>query len=200
MVNVREQVSYLSSITTTNYLSFLPNSGEEYIINNILTEDIGQLEFYKVSGGSAIVGDIWTTVGKSMDGLQLHNTTSYYWRVKNTHANTKLMSATGVCTRSSNAGYYSAIQNMSLDMALNGTWDLRPSSGVEWTIHNIIAEDAIQLIYTNGTNSITWKNFSNPNQAILGLNLRCNNSRWWQIKSLAATKDVGIDGIITKTG
>lgn len=84
-------------------------------------------------------------------------------------------------------------------IAANAVLDIKPSSGVEWVIHNIYYnQGTVEFYKTDGTNLLKFD--SDPSAgARLGAVFHCTNAQWIQVKNTAATATIiGYDGIQTK--
>lgn len=82
--------------------------------------------------------------------------------------------------------------------ANNGTLSAQPGSGVEWVLHNVYFGGAMELYYTDGTNSIKIDSDTTLG-ARLGTVFHVNNTRYIQIKNVSGgTVYLGYDGVITK--
>jgi hypothetical protein len=84
-------------------------------------------------------------------------------------------------------------------VATTGVIDIKPTSGVEWVIHNIYwGQGPVELYKTDGTNSIkfdTDTSFGGRMSTVFHV----TNSQWIQIKNTAATATlIGYDGVQTK--
>lgn len=76
--------------------------------------------------------------------------------------------------------------------------DLQPPAGVEWIIHNIVHEDAVELYFSDGTNNVKV-DFDSAGGGWLGYALHCTNAKYWRVKNTAAAaKLIGYDGIQSK--
>lgn len=84
--------------------------------------------------------------------------------------------------------------------ATTGVLDIRPATGVEWTVHNIYynAGTTIEFYKTDGTNAIKFDSDTTAG-ARLGAVFHCTNTQWIQIKNTSgAAVLVGYDGVQTK--
>jgi hypothetical protein len=75
--------------------------------------------------------------------------------------------------------------------------DLRPSLGTEASVHNIYASGTINLIWTDGTNQITFDTLTGGG-VYAKFCFHVNNNRWVRIANPSGTIYVGWDGIYTK--
>lgn len=83
-------------------------------------------------------------------------------------------------------------------LAVNAVLDIRPASGVEWSVHNLYWGGAVELYRTDGTISIKFDS-DGAQGARLGASFNCTNTQWIQIKNTAAASTpVGYDGRQTK--
>lgn len=85
-------------------------------------------------------------------------------------------------------------------VANTGTLDIRPTAGIEWTVHNIYynAGTTIEFYKTDGTNAIKFDSDTSAG-ARLGAVFHCTNTQWIQIKNTSgAAVLVGYDGVQTK--
>jgi hypothetical protein len=89
-----------------------------------------------------------------------------------------------------------AIQSV---VATTGVLDIRPASGIEWTIHNIYySQGTVEFYKTDGTNNIKFDS-DTSNGARLGAVFHVTNSQWIQVKNTAGTATIiGYDGVQTK--
>jgi hypothetical protein len=199
---VGTQITYLTSLADQGTLSLLPyrTTEEQYLITDILASGAFKL----------VYTDDFNTITASvplleLKNIQLHcaNTMAYgslfYWQIQNVSGSTINVSATGVISKNIIEGVDVA-QKLTVGVAQNNYVEIRPQQpNTEWTIHNIIAQDAIELFYTDGTNLISYRKYPSQEQALLNVDLRCSYDKWWKIKQLASgNKKIGYDGIITK--
>lgn len=83
-------------------------------------------------------------------------------------------------------------------VANNGFLDIRPGSGVEWTIQNLEYSGAVELYKTDGTNSVKVDNDTTGGGRI-GLYLNATNAVYWQLKNVSgANAFLSYDGVQTK--
>lgn len=83
-------------------------------------------------------------------------------------------------------------------ISASGYLSVQPSAGVEWVIHNIYYEGAVEIYYFDGTNRIKIASDS-ANGSLLKQNFHCTNSKYIQIKNVeASSKLLGYDGVQTK--
>lgn len=83
-------------------------------------------------------------------------------------------------------------------VADDGYLDIRPSAGVEWVIHNILAEigTSVELYMSNGTNEIKVDEHS---AGFVDVHFHCTNSIYYRIKNVSgASAYLGYDGVVTK--
>lgn len=82
--------------------------------------------------------------------------------------------------------------------ANNDVLDMRPSSGVEWVIHNYVYSGGMELYKTDGTNSIKVDS-DTTNGGRIGVYLHCTNAVWYQLKNVSgSTAFLSYDGVQTK--
>jgi len=76
---------------------------------------------------------------------------------------------------------------------------IQPGAGVEWLIHNIYHEDAIELYFYDGTNSLKFEADSSFG-AYFGMAIHVTNTHYLRVKNTAASgsKLIGYDGVQTK--
>jgi len=83
-------------------------------------------------------------------------------------------------------------------VAADGFLDIRPGAGEEWVIHNIYHEDAVELSFYDGSNTITFDVDTGPG-VWAWMEYHCNNTRRLRVKNIAtASKLIGYDGVQTK--
>lgn len=84
------------------------------------------------------------------------------------------------------------------NVANNGFLDIRPTSGQEWTIHNLEYSGAVELYKTDGTNSIKVDSDTTGGGRI-GVYLHSTNGVYWQLKNVSgASAFLSYDGVQTK--
>lgn len=83
-----------------------------------------------------------------------------------------------------------------LTLIANGEYfDIKPSSGVEWIIHNITYDGAVELYFSDGTNNLNFDSDTGKG-ARLGFVYRCTNTRYYRVKNVSGAPIlVGFDGI-----
>jgi hypothetical protein len=75
--------------------------------------------------------------------------------------------------------------------------DIQPGAGIEWMIHHVHHEAAVELYWWDGTNQFLISSSSGANYE--NLNARVTNTIRLRIKNTdAATKRIGYDGVQTK--
>jgi len=75
--------------------------------------------------------------------------------------------------------------------------DVQPGSGVEWMIHHIHHEDAVEIYWYDGTNQFLISTSAGANYESIGA--RVTNSIRLRVKNTSgSTKRIGYDGIQTK--
>lgn len=90
------------------------------------------------------------------------------------------------------------VQTAISSVANNAVLDIKPSSGVEWVIHNLLYGGAMELYKTDGTNSIKVDS-DTSNGGRIGVYLHCTNTVWYQIKNVSgASAILSYDGVQTK--
>lgn len=74
---------------------------------------------------------------------------------------------------------------------------LQPAAGTEWIIHNISFNGAIEIYFYDGSNEILVDSdgAAGARQCMM---YHCNNTRYYRVKAISATRLIGYDGIITK--
>lgn len=76
--------------------------------------------------------------------------------------------------------------------------DCQPAAGHEIAINNIYHEDSIELEHYDGTNFISFDEFSGKG-AVIYCDFRCTNSMRIRIKNVAeSAKRIAVDGVYTK--
>lgn len=83
--------------------------------------------------------------------------------------------------------------------ATTGILDMRPASGVEWVIHNVLYDaGSVELRKTDGTYSLKYE----TDTALGGrfnVTLHCTNAVWYQIKNTSTSAVIAsYDGVQTK--
>lgn len=90
------------------------------------------------------------------------------------------------------------VSNMAAAVANNATTNIQPSSGVEWVIHNIYYEGAVEFYIVNGANTIKFDSDTTFG-ARLGAVFHPTNTQYLQIKNVSGGAiDIAYDGIQTK--
>ena len=85
------------------------------------------------------------------------------------------------------------------DRAANGTYDIKPTGTEEWVIHNIYAEDAIEVYWNDGTHSFIIATVTAGGGILNGLFTHVNATNYLTLKNKnVGAKDMGFDGIVTK--
>jgi len=81
----------------------------------------------------------------------------------------------------------------------DGNLDIRPPSGEEWVIHNIYHEYDIDLIWTDGTNELTFDTDYGAG-VYMRTAIHVTNSLWLRVhnRDTANARLIGYDGIQTK--
>ncbi len=173
------------SVADDAYLTIRPNVSEAWTIHNIFAA--GQCELYKTDGTNDVL------IGTFIYGRYLthhfHCTRDYYYRVKNISGTTIYIGYDGV-----EADSTKVISSMS--SISNGNYlTIQPSVGVEWVIHNILANGNIELYKTDGANQIL---IASDFESLLMLRLHPNSTYYYEVKNISgATMYIGYDGIIT---
>lgn len=89
---------------------------------------------------------------------------------------------------------------ISVAVADDAYLDMQPSAGTEWVIHNINVEDAAELYFYDGTNSIK-SDIRAGYGGWHGYVFHCTNTHWYRVKNVCgAAKNIGYDGVVTKQG
>lgn len=90
------------------------------------------------------------------------------------------------------------VANMASAVANNATTNIQPGSGVEWVVHNVYYEGAVEFYIVNGANTIKIDNDTSSG-ARLGAVFHLNNTQYLQIKNVSGGSiDIAYDGIQTK--
>jgi hypothetical protein len=90
------------------------------------------------------------------------------------------------------------VQTAISSVANNALLDIKPASGVEWVIHNVLYGGAMELYKTDGTNSIKVDSDTTLGGR-LGLALHCTNLVWYQVKNVSGASTIlSYDGVQTK--
>ena len=84
--------------------------------------------------------------------------------------------------------------------AYNATLDIKPGTGVEWIVHNIIIPDGlttgVSLYYVTGAVTSLVGTFK---KSLIGFNFHATATYYYQLKVLeATTQNIGYDGIVVK--
>ena len=83
-------------------------------------------------------------------------------------------------------------------VSANGYLTIQPPSGEEWVIHNIYHESDIALIFTDGTNELTFDE-DNGRGVYARYSFHVTNSRYLKVKNTdSSAKLIGYDGVQTK--
>ena len=72
---------------------------------------------------------------------------------------------------------------------------IQPGAGVEWIIHNIYFNDAIEVHVYDGSNSVRFRTFVDPG-IFPWVNFKVTNSRYLRVKAANVTTLIGYDGVI----
>lgn len=76
--------------------------------------------------------------------------------------------------------------------------DIRPSSGVEWVIHNVYHADAVHIEVYDGSNSLIFDSDTGPG-FWAWYEFHCNNTRRLRVKNnSSASQLIAYDGMQTK--
>lgn len=90
------------------------------------------------------------------------------------------------------------VQTAISSVANNAFLDIKPASGSEWVIHNILYGASMELYKTDGTNSIKVDSDTSAGGRI-GVYLHCTNLVWYQIKNVSGgVVLLSYDGVQTK--
>jgi hypothetical protein len=82
-------------------------------------------------------------------------------------------------------------------VANNAVLTIQPAGQAEYTIHNIHYGGAVQLIFTDGTNTINSLSDSSAG-GMFGYNFNVTNALYLTIKNVSGgTILIGFDGVIT---
>jgi hypothetical protein len=83
-------------------------------------------------------------------------------------------------------------------IAAAGVYDIRPSSGVEWTIHNIRYNNQLKLTMTDGTTLVDYDSDQGQGGR-LGLTDNLTNGYFIRVTNTgASTMTLAFDGVQTK--
>lgn len=92
-----------------------------------------------------------------------------------------------------------AVVNITASVANGSSLDIQPSTGVEWVIHNLYWGGAVELYWTDGTNTIKFDTDSSTGGR-LGTVFHCTHSTWVRIKNVSGgALSLGYDGVQTST-
>lgn len=81
--------------------------------------------------------------------------------------------------------------------ATTGTYDIKPASGVEWVIHNVYYNGAVNFVITDGTNTFQFDSDTGAG-ARLGLTTHVTNTYWLRITNTGGSAVlIAYDGIQT---
>jgi len=86
-----------------------------------------------------------------------------------------------------------------VSVSANGTLDIQPPSGEEWVIHNIYHEYDIEVVFTDGTNELSF--LTHEGKGVLSkFAFHVRNGLWIRVKNLdsANSRLIGYDGVVTK--
>ena len=76
--------------------------------------------------------------------------------------------------------------------------DIKPSSGEEWSVHNICWGGAAELYFSDGTHNILVGS-SESAGGRLGQYLNCTNTYYYRLRNVNGdTQYLGYDGVVTK--
>lgn len=87
-------------------------------------------------------------------------------------------------------------------VAASGTYDIKPSSGVEWVLHNVYYYAAtvnVKLSMTDGTNVVDFDSDTSQGGR-LGMAIHVTNAYWLRVTNLnsGAAVLIAYDGVQTK--
>lgn len=89
------------------------------------------------------------------------------------------------------------VQTAISSVANNAVLDIKPASGSEWVVHNILYGASMELYKTDGTNSIKVDSDTTAGGRI-GIYLHCTNTVWYQIKNVSGANAIlSYDGVQT---
>ena len=95
-----------------------------------------------------------------------------------------------------------AVVSISAAVADDGFLDVRPGSGVEWSIHNLFAAGAAELYFYDGTNSILIDSGGSGTTSGIswtGMVFEVTNSIYLRVKNVSgSTANLGYSGRVTK--
>lgn len=90
------------------------------------------------------------------------------------------------------------VQTAISSVSNNAFLDIKPASGSEWVIHNVLYGGSMELYKTDGTNSIKVDS-DTTSGGMIGRYLHCTNTVWYQIKNVSgAAAILSYDGVQTK--
>lgn len=88
-----DAVGDVAEVSAAAYMTIQPGAGKEWIIHNIYTA--AEAELYIVKGAYELLFDAHTEKG-AWANFVFHLTETYYMKVKNTNAGTKLIGYDGI--------------------------------------------------------------------------------------------------------
>jgi hypothetical protein len=90
------------------------------------------------------------------------------------------------------------VQTAISSIANNAVLDIKPASGAEWVVHNVLYGASMELYKTDGINSIKVDSDTTAGGRI-GVYLHCTNLVWYQLKNVSgANMALSYDGVQTK--
>jgi hypothetical protein len=91
-----------------------------------------------------------------------------------------------------------AVVGFSTAVANNGFVDIQPGAAIEWVIHNIYYEGAVEIYWYDGSTDIKFDADTTAG-ARLNLALHCTNAKRIRVKNVSGgAQDIGYDGMVTK--
>lgn len=191
----RDRITLMSSKAAGAYLNFAPDTDINWLLRNLDSETAATLQFFNSTGSLSVEIERQYT-GIHMKSQILHCSPTIYYRLKNIDTASQYLAGDGFVSRESGVGD-TLVQNIEA-VAEDSILSMRPASGYEYVIHNVMSNGAFSLYKTDGTNEILSARVIAPKSALTGLHLACTNDIWWTIRQNdSGSVNMGFDGIQT---
>ncbi len=92
-----------------------------------------------------------------------------------------------------------SVAAISTSVADNASVDVQPASGVEWILQNVYAAGAVEIYYTDGTNTCGVADQLTGAGSLTNMVHRCTNGYYIKIKNVSGGAiNIGYSGVISK--
>lgn len=207
MSRLKRTNNYISTITT-EYPEYLFGSSKySYVIKDLITT--GESTLTVLDGSSYTQLDILTGAPLSLINTNLYMSNEFGYTITNTGEESISLSSSSVCIYDSNDDYSAPQGNEVLGglstISAGSTLSLAYTvykNGYEFITPTIFHEDEVDIILTNGYDSITRETLSSTNKVDIVSPLRnqyMDDRYWYEIKNNHATDDkiIGFVGLQT---